>query len=46
MHSKVCHDEVQKLTPFQILNMFQVYAINGTITPSCNESLDAELRQM
>uniref|UniRef100_G3P8M6 Zgc:103625 n=1 Tax=Gasterosteus aculeatus aculeatus TaxID=481459 RepID=G3P8M6_GASAC len=24
----------------------QVYAINGTITPSCNEHLDAELRQM
>ncbi|KAM7387202.1 hypothetical protein PAMA_009696 [Pampus argenteus] len=24
----------------------QVYAINGTITPSCNELLDAELRKM
>ncbi|XP_030264163.1 methyltransferase-like 26 B [Sparus aurata] len=23
-----------------------VYAINGTITPSCNESLDAEIRKM
>lgn len=24
----------------------QVFAINGTITPSCNESLDAELRKL
>lgn len=24
----------------------QAYAINGTITPSCNENLDAELRKL
>lgn len=35
------HDRISKF-----LMCFQVYAINGTITPSCNEHLDAELRQM
>ncbi|XP_040047206.2 methyltransferase-like 26 B [Gasterosteus aculeatus] len=29
-----------------LLITYAVYAINGTITPSCNEHLDAELRQM
>ncbi|XP_026216933.1 methyltransferase-like 26 B [Anabas testudineus] len=29
-----------------LLIIYGVYAINGTITPSCNEQLDAELRKM
>ncbi|XP_034394466.1 methyltransferase-like 26 B [Cyclopterus lumpus] len=29
-----------------LLITYAVYAINGTITPSCNEHLDAALRQM
>ncbi|XP_039681090.1 methyltransferase-like 26 B isoform X1 [Perca fluviatilis] len=29
-----------------LLITYAVYAVNGTITPSCNEHLDAELRQM
>lgn len=27
-------------------NISQVYAVNGIITPSCNEKLDEELRKM
>ncbi|XP_075889233.1 methyltransferase-like 26 B [Nelusetta ayraudi] len=29
-----------------LLMTYGVYAINGTITPSCNENLDAELRKL
>lgn len=29
-----------------LLMIYGVYAINGTITPSCNENLDAELRKL
>ncbi|XP_068193532.1 methyltransferase-like 26 B [Antennarius striatus] len=36
----------QILKPNGLLITYGVYAINGTITPSCNENLDAELRKM
>ncbi|XP_031723701.1 methyltransferase-like 26 B [Anarrhichthys ocellatus] len=36
----------QTLRQNGLLITYAVYAINGTITPSCNEHLDAELRQM
>ncbi|XP_044186525.1 methyltransferase-like 26 B [Thunnus albacares] len=36
----------QILRPNGLLITYGVYAINGTITPSCNELLDAELREI
>lgn len=36
----------QALKTDTLLNIFQVYAVNGIITPSCNEVLDEELRKL
>ncbi|KAK9535196.1 hypothetical protein VZT92_007591 [Zoarces viviparus] len=36
----------QTLRQNGLLITYAVYAINGTITPSCNEQLDAELRRL
>uniref|UniRef100_A0A3P9N944 Zgc:103625 n=1 Tax=Poecilia reticulata TaxID=8081 RepID=A0A3P9N944_POERE len=36
----------QALKTDTLLNIFQVYAANGVITPSCNEVLDEELRKL
>ncbi|KAJ0057875.1 hypothetical protein NL108_003010, partial [Boleophthalmus pectinirostris] len=36
----------QVLKPNGLLIIYGVYAINGTITPSCNEDLDEEIRKL
>lgn len=51
LKAEFCHNTVQcksilVIDTSFIYNTLQVYAINGTITPSCNENLDAELRKM